>query len=94
MKHLVIAASLLALLPASQAVIAQTAAVATPTPAGAVSFSAVALNYAALVNASYVDTLATAKTMQQAVNNFAKSPSADTLPAARKAWLTARELYG
>lgn len=96
MKHLVIAASLLALIPASQTAMAQTA----PAPAGvtaaagAVSFNAVASHYAALVEASYADTLTAAKTMQQAIDAFAKSPSADSLAAARKAWLAAREFYG
>ena len=97
MKHLVIAASLLALLSASQAAVAQAAS--TPTAgttaaAGAVSFNAVASHYGVLVEASYADTLNAAKTMQQAIAAFAKSPSADALAAARKTWLAARELYG
>ncbi|MBH2009970.1 MAG: hypothetical protein I8H71_09755 [Xanthomonadaceae bacterium] len=96
MKHLVIAASLLALIPASQTAMAQTAPApaGVTAPAGAVSFNAVASHYAALVEASYADTLTAAKTMQQAIDAFAKSPSADSLAAARKAWLAARELYG
>lgn len=96
MKHFVIAASLLALLPVSQAVMAHTATAhaADAAPASPLSFNAVALNYAALVEASYADTLATAKTMQQAINAFTKSPSGDTLAQARKAWLAAREFYG
>jgi len=96
MKHLVIAASLLALLSASQAVMAQTATAPTAmmATAGAVSFNAVASNYAALVEASYADTLAAAKTLQQAIDAFVKVPSSDTLAAARKAWLAAREFYG
>lgn len=96
MKHLVIAASLLALFPASQTAMAQTAPApaGVTAPAGAVSFNAVASHYAALVEASYADTLTAAKTMQQAIDAFAKSPSADSLAAARKAWLAARELYG
>ncbi|CAM3591293.1 imelysin family protein [Polaromonas hydrogenivorans] len=96
MKHLVIAASLLALIPASQTAMAQTAPApaGVTAPAGAVSFNAVASHYAALVEASYADTLTAAKTMQQAIDAFAKSPSADSLAAARKAWLAAREFYG
>ncbi|ABM37864.1 imelysin family protein [Polaromonas naphthalenivorans] len=96
MKHLVIAASLLALFPASQTAMAQTAPApaGVTAPAGAVSFNAVASHYAALVEASYADTLTAAKTMQQAIDAFAKSPSADSLAAARKAWLAAREFYG
>ncbi len=97
MKHLVIAASLLALFPASQTAVAQTAAApaaGATALTGAVSFNAVASSYAALVEASYADTLNAAKTMQQAIEAFAKSPSADTLAAARKTWLAAREFYG
>jgi len=97
MKHLVIAAGLLALLPASHVALAQTApapAASTAAPAGAVSANAVAAHYAALVEAGYADTLAGAKALQQAVAEFVKSPSADTLAAARKQWLSAREFYG
>ncbi len=96
MKQLVIAASLMALLGSSQAVLAQTATApaAVNAPVGAASFNTVASNHAALVDASYTDTLAATKTMQQAIAAFVKSPSADTLAAARKTWLTAREFYG
>jgi len=96
MKHLVIAASLLALLPASQSALAQTTAApaAAAAPAGAVSFNDVAASYASLVEASYADTLAGAKALQQAVAEFVKAPSAATLAAARKQWLAAREFYG
>ncbi len=59
-----------------------------PTPAQ------VAAHYAALVHAGYEDSLAGARTLQQAVAAFTASPSADTLAAARKAWLAAREAYG
>ena len=45
-------------------------------------------------SANYADTLGAAKTMQQAIDAFVKSPSADTLASARKTWLAAREVYG
>jgi putative iron-regulated protein len=51
-------------------------------------------HYATLVHASYADTLASARQMQQAIAAFTAQPSADTLAAARKAWLAAREFYG
>lgn len=59
-----------------------------------VDATAVAKHYAVLVHANYTDTLAGATTLQQAVNAFTASPSVDTLAAARKAWLVARETYG
>lgn len=61
---------------------------APPTPA------AVAAHYGALVHAAYEDTLAAAKEMQAAIDAFLAAPSADTLAAARKSWLAARESYG
>jgi putative iron-regulated protein len=72
-----------------------TAAVAAPVAASpAVTSAAVASHYAALVHASYEDTLNAARTLQSAVSSFVAAPSADTLQAARRAWLAARELYG
>lgn len=97
MKHLAIAASLAALASLPLTALAQAAPAAvsvTTAPAGAVSFDAVALHYGELVHASYADTLQTAQTMQRAIAAFVKSPSADALAAARKAWLEAREFYG
>jgi putative iron-regulated protein len=70
---------------AVQGAAAQTAA---PAPAEVVR------HHAALVHASYEDTLAAARRLQQAVVAFNAAPSADTLAAARKAWLDAREWYG
>lgn len=73
----------------SLAAAAQSAAPsAPPTPA------AVAAHYGALVHAAYEDTLAAAKEMQAAIDAFLAAPSADTLAAARKSWLAARESYG
>lgn len=62
--------------------------------AQAVDATAVAKHYAVLVHANYTDTLAGATALQQAVTAFTTSPTADTLAAARKAWLVARETYG
>lgn len=63
-------------------------------PAAAPAYAPVAAHYAALVHANYEDALAGAKAMQQAIAAFVKAPAADTLGAARKAWLDAREFYG
>ena len=76
-----IAAAVLGLALSAQA---QTAA----TPAS------VAEHYATLVHANYQDVLTTAVTLQDAIKAFTAAPSADSLAAARKAWLTAREYYG
>jgi len=54
----------------------------------------IASHYAALVHANYQDTLAAARTMQQAIDALVKAPSAETLAAARRQWLQAREFYG
>jgi putative iron-regulated protein len=62
--------------------------------AQAVDATAVAKHYAVLVHANYTDTLAGATALQQAVTAFTANPSVDTLAAARKAWLAARETYG
>lgn len=72
---------------------AQTAAPAAAA-AAAVDHKAVAAHYAALVHASYADTLAAAKDLQAAIAEFTKAPSAEGLNKARKAWLDAREFYG
>jgi putative iron-regulated protein len=69
-------------------VLAQTA------PAPKVDYAPVAAHYAALVQANYDDALAGARSLQQAIGAFTRTPSADTLAAARKAWLAAREPYG
>jgi putative iron-regulated protein len=65
-----------------------------PARAQTVDAAAVNRHYAVLVHANYEDTLAAARRMQQAIAAFTAAPSADTLAAARKAWLTAREFYG
>lgn len=70
---------------------AVSAAVPQATPSDSV---AAAAHYGALVHANYQDTLGAARTMQQAIDAFVKSPSAPTLDAARRSWLAAREFYG
>ncbi|MBX3664211.1 MAG: iron-regulated protein [Burkholderiales bacterium] len=54
----------------------------------------VAAHYASLVHANYEDALQGAKDLQKTIAAFTAAPSADTLAAARKAWLAAREYYG
>lgn len=71
------------LAPASKA-----SAVAQP------DYRPVAVHYAALVHANYQDTHAAARTLQQTVEAFVKAPSAESLAAARKQWVAAREFYG
>jgi putative iron-regulated protein len=97
MKHLILAASLLALLPATHNAFAQSKQAKPATASAAVnaaSLNAVATHYGAVVHASYSDALDSAMTMQQAIATFVKSPSAANLEASRKAWLAAREWYG
>ena len=54
---------------------------------------AVIANYAAIVSASYQDSLATAKKLQSAVGDLLAKPSDETMAAARQAWLTAHQTY-
>ena len=91
-----VAAGALVLLPAT--VSAQSAnatdtaqartAIATPV------VTPVVHHYAALVHASYADTLAAARNLQASVRAFVAGPDAARLESARKAWLEAREWYG
>ena len=50
--------------------------------------------YANIALANYSDALEDAKKLQQAVLAFTKNPTEQTLEAAKKAWLVARESYG
>lgn len=59
-----------------------------------ISEAKIASHYAALVHANYLDTLAAARSLQQAIDAFVKTPSAQALALARTAWLKAREWYG
>ena len=62
-------------------------------PALAADPAAVADTYADIAEATYGDSLTTAQTLQVAVNALVAAPSADTLAAARSAWLAARVPY-
>jgi putative iron-regulated protein len=50
-------------------------------------------NYSEIVEASYVDSLAAAEDLDNAISAFLDYPSEDSLDAAREAWLDAREPY-
>jgi len=60
----------------------------------ALSADQIAGHYAQLVHAGYTDSLQSAQAMQKAINALLDKPSANTLAAARKAWLHARNFYG
>ena len=95
MKHLSLAAALVAAACLPAPVFAQnTAATAPASASAAVRPADVARHYAALVHASYEDTLVAARSMQAKVAAFTASPSQATLDDARRAWLAAREFYG
>ena len=55
---------------------------------------AVLENYAAIVHASYSDSLAAARELQAAVDAFVAQPSEAGLDKARRTWREARESYG
>ncbi|MBZ4023752.1 imelysin [Rhodobacter sp. TJ_12] len=50
--------------------------------------------YATIAQHSYADALADAKALHAALEALAKAPGAETLEAAKQAWLAARESYG
>lgn len=62
-------------------------------PALAVEPAEVVANYANLAEATYGDSLSTAKTLREAVGALVAQPSEETLLAARAAWLAARVPY-
>ena len=62
-------------------------------PALAADPAAVVTTYADIAAAGYADSLATARTLQSAVAALVAAPSAETLAAARAAWIAAREPY-
>ena len=64
-----------------------------PASAQAVTADAVVRHYANGVLAGYEDSLAAAQDMQKAIQAFVAQPNAQTVAAARKAWLDAREWY-
>ena len=55
--------------------------------------AAVAERYADIVHSSYGASIASAETMQEAVERFLERPSRSRLSAAREAWLDARDDY-
>tara|TARA_A100001037_G_scaffold305786_1_gene347405 strand:- start:57 stop:404 length:348 start_codon:yes stop_codon:yes gene_type:complete len=59
----------------------------------AADVNAVLKNYADISHAGYEDSLNTAKTLRNAVAALAEVPRAETLAAARGAWLAARVPY-
>ena len=62
-------------------------------PALAVTEAEVVTTYANIAEAGYADSLATAKALQAAVQALTATPSAETLEAAKSAWLAARVPY-
>jgi putative iron-regulated protein len=74
----------------SAAILATTALV---TPAFAVESVDVVKNYADIAEATYGDSLSTAKALREAVGALVAQPSEETLTAARVAWLAARVPY-
>lgn len=63
---------------------------APPEPA---AVAPVLAHYAALVHATYEDTVTQARALQDAVRRLVAQPSAPALAAAREAWVAARERY-
>ncbi|NIZ59672.1 peptidase [Sedimentitalea sp. CY04] len=66
---------------------------ASTTAAFAADKAAVLTNYSNIAEAKYQDSLTTAKILQSAVEALVASPSAETLDAARTAWIDARVPY-
>jgi putative iron-regulated protein len=71
---------------------------ATPTPGptatpSTVTAAAVVENYADLLYAGYVDAIAGAETLHDAVDAFVEAPSQETFDAAKAAWIAARPAY-
>lgn len=83
---LVATISLAALVPLA----AQAANDATPD---AVVASDVVTHYADIAHATYQDALTTAQTLNERIDALLENPSAETLAAAKKAWLAARVPY-
>ncbi|WP_375227893.1 imelysin family protein [Roseobacter sp. S98] len=76
------------------AFLSSTAFVATfATPVLAVDTAEVLDTYADIAAANYADSLATAQTLQEAVNALVAAPSAEALQTAKSAWLAARVPY-
>ena len=69
------------------------ACTALPEQPQAVDPDAIIATYIDIARASYGDSLDSALVLQQAVDDFLEAPSADTLQAAKNAWLAARIPY-
>ncbi|MCH2187383.1 hypothetical protein MK280_16115, partial [Myxococcota bacterium] len=65
-----------------------------PTQLNAADVEQVLQTNAQVALAGYEDSLATARTMQTAIQNFIGDPTEGNLDAARTAWKEAREAYG
>ncbi len=63
------------------------------TPAMAAAPADVLSNYGDIAQASYADSLATAKTLKGAIDTFLAEPTEANLEAARSAWIDARNPY-
>jgi len=68
-------------------------ALATPASAAAVTADQVVKNYADIALAKYQDSLTTAKALEDSVDALIADPSAETLQAAKDAWLASRVPY-
>jgi len=74
-------------------ILATVAGVALSANLFAASEQAVLKHYADLAHTMYSDSLATARTLQQAVNKFIASPTESNMQAAKDAWVAARHPY-
>lgn len=80
------------ILGATLALLSASAAFAL-TPAKVTSPAAVVKHYAELAHAKYEDSLTTAKKLDAAIDALLAKPGAETLAAARQAWIAARVPY-
>ena len=79
--------------PIKAALLATTLCVMASNAQAETTPEAVIKHYADLAEAKYADSLATAKTLDAAIDAFLAAPSEDTLKAARDAWLASRVPY-
>lgn len=84
--------------PVSVLIAAATAALALSSPLHAATpeqelSKKVVFNYGSIVYANYSDCVTAAKDLSQSIRAFLTKPSADTLAAARKVWISARQPY-
>jgi putative iron-regulated protein len=86
-------AFLAACLASSAALALAAGAGAAPAAPAAPTTAAVLTTYGDIAHAMYEDSLASARTMQTAINAFLTNPTPATLTAARNAWKTARVPY-